>query len=76
MEHDLLLFVKKNQHPKTKTLYLIAIYIKVSFVHFLGQCRRKEKLLKKAVIELQRAKVPNSTIRRQLKMLKSPWGGS
>jgi hypothetical protein len=46
MEHDLLLFVKKNQHPKTKALYLIAIYIKVSFVHFLGQCRRKQKTFK------------------------------
>jgi hypothetical protein len=49
-------------------IYLAAIYIKVSFVPFLSQCRMKEKTL----IVLWRAKVPHSTIRSQLKISKSP----
>jgi hypothetical protein len=53
MEHSTLHFVKKNQHPKTNSLYLAAVYIKVFFVHFLSQCRMKEKTSKKISRRLQ-----------------------
>jgi hypothetical protein len=66
-------FVKKNQHTKTKTLNCAAIYKKVSFVHFLSQCRMKGKKTQKryqeGFNEFWRAKVLHKTIRSQLKML-------
>jgi hypothetical protein len=50
----------KNYNPKSKTVNLKAIYIKVCFVHFLS------------LSELWRAKVTQRTIRSQLKKLSQP----
>jgi hypothetical protein len=47
MEQGILLFVRKHDNPKSKTVYLAAMYINVFFVHFLSQCRNEGKNVKK-----------------------------
>jgi hypothetical protein len=65
--------VNENHHPRTKTVYLAAIYIfKTILYTFLSLCRTRKnykKDIRKASVELWMAKVPHSTIRGQLKML-------
>jgi hypothetical protein len=55
---------------------LAAIYINVFFVHFLSQCshggKNVKKYIRRASVELWKAKVPHSTIRSQLKMFSHP----
>jgi hypothetical protein len=58
---------------------LAAIYINIFFVHLLSQRLNERKNFKKYIrrvsVELWTAKVPQSTIRSQLKMLSYPEEG-
>ncbi len=67
-----------EENPETETGYLAFIYSIVFYVHILSQCRMKENSFKKdiskASVDLLRVKVTHSTIRSQLKMLKSSKG--
>ncbi len=76
----MVLFGTEFHRSKTKTFCLAAVYIKVNLSHFLSHSLRKGAVKnmagkslknedKRAAIELWRAKVPLSNIRKQLKML-------